>query len=570
MHQWKDNRRFATPEDVDEFVATLEAYERGELSTAAFQSFRLLRGVYGQRQADQHMLRVKIPQGILAGAQLRVAADVAERHANGRCHITTRQNLQFHFIAMDDVEDALRRFESVGITTREACGNAVRNITACHHAGVGRNEPFDVSPYAEGLTRALLRTPLAQALPRKFKIAFSCATDDCARADIHDIGLRPVVDGGRRGFQIIVGGGLAVSPQLAWSYTDFLPESELVRFVRAVLTVFDRHGDRQHRHRARLKYLIRRIGIDTFRQHVEAARTAIANLPPLDLPDAGNQPSLAGGRPRLAAATTPPGAGFADWSVTNVEPQRQAGYCIVTALVPRGDLDARQLRGLAELVDELGDGELRLTANQNAALRWIALDDRAAVHTRLAMLGLAGAHPGGAHDPVSCPGADSCKLAVTASRALASTVASAFAATDSPARAWSVKISGCPNSCGHHHVADIGLHGAVRKAGGRLVPVYQLHVGGGADGSGTRFGTAVVKIPARRVVEAIRRLERLYEAQRRPDESPHQFLRRLDASVARAALADLADTARLADDDHIDLGSDAPFQVVIAEGECAS
>ena len=580
-------RRFATEEDLAEFVRTLEAYERGEISPEAFKTFRLNRGIYGQRQDDVQMIRVKIPQGILNGTQLRALGRVARSWTRGLGHVTTRQNVQFHFVKMDNVPAAQRTLADAGLTTREACGNTVRNITACPMSGVCPDEPFDVTPYGEALTRFFLRNPICQALPRKFKIALSGCPDDCAMAAFHDIGLiaRARDAGGRRdvGFKVVVGGGLSVSPQNAWVLHEFLPPERLLPVCEAIVRVFDRAGNRRNRNQARMKYAIRKMGFETFRAEIDKELAGLdqARDPGIDR-YAGPAPEERAGvaadlHDRTAAGGDP---AFRDWARTNARPQRQRGTSMAFVTLPRGDVTSEQFDRLADLVETLADGQLRTAVDQNLLIRWIRSEDLPRVHAALAGMGLGQGEAGRLLDPTSCPGAESCKIAVTGSRELALALkgslleAAGNGGRDLVAAASDlrVKISGCPNSCGQHHIGGIGFHGAARHAGDRAIPAYQIFLGGSVDAEGAHFGRRSVKIPARRVPRAMIRLLTLFRDERRPGEPALAFFKRVELDRVNTVLADLTacTPADLADDDDRDLGSDVPFRVEMGEGECAS
>jgi sulfite reductase beta subunit-like hemoprotein len=581
-------RRFASPKDLEEFVTTLEAYERGEIGPDEFRTFRLTRGIYGQRQDDVQMIRVKIPQGILNGGQLRALAVVARDHSRGFGHVTTRQNVQFHFVKMAAVPKAMEAIDAAGLTTREACGNTVRNITACPMAGVCPDEPFDVTPYGEALTRFFLRNPICQALPRKFKIALSGCPTDCAMGAMHDIGIiaRTREADGRReiGFKVVIGGGLAVSPQNAWVLHEFLPPERLLPVCEAVVRVFDRTGNRKNKGQARMKYAIRKLGFETFRAEIEKE---LASLQPTRDPGIGTifiedaRPERPEAPADLHEVITHSGTpAFRAWAATNTRPQRQNGYSMAFVTLPRGDFTAGQMEGLAALVEAHGNGTLRTTQDQNLLLRWVKSEELPAVYRALESIGLGLGDAGRLLDPTSCPGAESCKIAVTGSRELALAVKNSLTAAAgnggkdlvAAAADLRIKISGCPNSCGQHHVAGIGFHGAAKHAGARAVPAYQMLLGGSVDGEGAHFGRRSVKIPARRVPEALTRLLALYRDERAPDETALAFFKRVDLERVNTALADLASFSDqdLREDDYKDLGSDRPFTIEVGEGECAT
>jgi sulfite reductase beta subunit-like hemoprotein len=587
VHSKATERRFASEKDIREFVTTLEAYERGEIRPDEFKTFRLNRGIYGQRQDDVQMIRVKIPQGVLTASQIRALAAVARDYSRGFCHVTTRQNVQFHFVKMAVVPKAMEALETVGLTTREACGNTVRNITACPMAGVCPTEPFDVTPYGEALTRFFLRNPICQALPRKFKIAFSGCPTDCSMGAMHDIGViarSREVDGRREiGFKIVIGGGLSVSPQNAWVLHEFLPPERLLPVCEAVVRVFDRTGNRKNRGQARMKYAIRKLGWEAFKAEIDKE---LAGIAPERDPEAGRygeeqpparQDAPEGLHARVAAAGP---AAFRAWAATNARPQRQRGYSMAFVTLSRGDVTAEQLDGIATLVENLGNGTLRTAQDQNLLVRWIRSEDLPALHRGLVALGLGSGEAGRLLDPTSCPGAESCKIAVTGSRELALAVkrtledAAGNGGRDLIAAAADlrVKISGCPNSCGQHHVAGIGFHGAAKNAGARAVPAYQMFLGGSVDGDGAHFGRRSVKVPARRIPEAMTRLLALFRDERQEGETALAFFKRVDLERVNATLADLTTFAEadLREEDYTDIGSDVPFQVEVGEGECAT
>jgi sulfite reductase (NADPH) hemoprotein beta-component len=598
---------FANTSEIDEFVATLESYERGELTAEQWRKYRLVRGLYGQRQAeDAQMLRVKIPQGVLNGEQLYALADVADRYSRGFGHITTRQNVQFHFMPLSTVEPAMRHLADAGLTTREACGNSVRNIVACPYAGVSLDELFDVTPYAEALTRYLLRHPLSSSLPRKFKIAFEgCASEDHAFTSINDIGWRAALapDGsGRRGFRVTVGGGTAIMCRSGSTLQEFLPASDLFALAEAVIRVFHAHGDYEHKQRNRMKFLIKTMGWEGFRDAVdrELAGQRSAGVPPLpfdpEAPPVEDPPVSSGAPPpgvidvaALVAASATRGPGIpprtqpqdgnpgrerSAWLASNVRRQKQAEFNIVTVTLPLGDISGGQLRALAALAESYADGLVRITPDQNVMLRWVRGGQLPGLYRRLAAAGLAEAGAGSITDVTSCPGAESCKLAVTQSRGLARLVRESFADErgQSAAADVKIKISGCPNGCGQHHVAGIGFQGSIRKVGDRAVPQYFVMIGGGAGPEGASFGRLTAKIPARRVPEAIQRLVQLYQQERTARETATAFFARVDQAQARAVLADL-EPLTLADarpEDFIDPGDDRAFVPDVQEGECSA
>jgi sulfite reductase (NADPH) hemoprotein beta-component len=595
---------FTDPSDLDEFVEMLGKFERGELGAEAWRQFRLLRGTYGQRQADAHMQRIKIPQGILSADQLDALAEVAEAHSRGFAHVTTRQNVQLHFVTARGAEAAMRRIAEVGITTREACGNSVRNITACPLAGVARDEVFDPTPYADALTRHLLRHPLSSSLPRKFKVAFEGCPVDHAAASIHDLGFfARIAPDGRRGFLVRAGGGTATVPVSGQVLAELLPAAEVLELSEAVIRVFHRLGDRVHRHANRMKFLIRKLGFEGFRAEVEAERARVgaegaprlpfdperppeerapegSRPPPPPLPELAAQvraqvPRGPGVVPPVEPDLAPTAAALAAFGRTNVVPQRQEGFVVVHVVLPLGDATSAQLRALAALARAHADGAARLTLEQDVLLRWVRREDVPALHAGLAAAGLARDGARTAANVTTCPGAESCKLAVTQSRGLgrlleAHVRANPALAAETPG--LDLKVSGCPNGCGQHHVSAIGFQGSARKVGGKAVPQYFVLLGGGLGPEGARFGRLAAKIPARRVADALDRLVALYRAERREGEDAAAFFARVEPARARAALAELAELGpeTLRPEDLVDLGESAEFRPETGEGECAT
>lgn len=595
---------FAEEADIDEFVDVLGRYERGEISSDDWRKFRLVRGTYGQRQDDVQMLRVKIPQGILTREQLIALADVAERYSRGFGHITTRQNVQFHFLKLANVETVMRRLAEAGLTTREACGNSVRNITACPYAGVSADEVFDVTPYAEALTRYLLRHPLSAVLPRKFKIAFEGCRHDHAFASVNDIGWWADIQerDGRpaRGFRVTVGGGTSIMCRSGATLFDFEPVEEIFNVAEAIVRVFRRLGDYEHKQRNRMKFLIKALGWERYAEEVrrtlgevraergpglpleeepeEAAPDWDRPAPPAAVDLAARAASTVRGPgivPRVAPALHVDSAAFNDWIGTNVQAQKQPGHAMVTARVPLGDLTAGQFHVLADLTLAFGDGTVRTTPDQNLVFRWVPRSALRELYRHLAAAGLGDSNASTIADVTSCPGAESCRLAVTQSRGLGRTLTDFFdLRPDLVAMAPDahVKISGCPNGCGQHHVATIGFQGSIRKLGSRAVPQYFVLVGGAVATSGANFGRVAAKIPARRIDHAVERLLNLYRDERHAGESAEAFFVRVDLAVVKGRLADLEQLsdADAREDDFIDLGETHAYRPEVLDGECSA
>jgi sulfite reductase (NADPH) hemoprotein beta-component len=593
---------FADERDIDEFVEKLGQYERGELSAEAWRKFRLVRGTYGQRQDNVQMMRIKIPQGIVTGPQMRALADASAKYSRGFGHITTRQNVQFHFVLLKNAEPMMRDLAATGLTTREACGNSVRNITSCPYAGVEHSEIFDVTPYAETMTRYFLRHPLADKLPRKFKIAFEGCPEDHAYVAIHDLGWHARVVDGKRGFRLTIGGGTSIMPLSGYLLYEFLPAEQMLEVAEAIVRVYHRLGDYEHRQRNRMKFLIKALGWDRWKAHYDEALAAVraeggvrwptepATVPVEGAPDwqpaepptleavaaQANSTQLRG--PGIHPGTvnlTPLPDTYLRWMRNNVGLQKQPGYCHVTVRLPLGDFTAGQMRVLADLAEAYGDGTMRVTVQQNVLYRWVKKESLDAFYARLTAAGLGAPDALRLSDVVSCPGAESCKLAVTQSRGLGRVLTEHL--SEHPelvdlVPSGDIKISGCPNGCGQHHIASIGFQGSVRKVAGKAVPQYFVMVGGGCAEDGGHFGKVVAKIPVNRLTTAVDRLLDLYKEQRRGDENLGAFFRRIPPAVATERLKDLGELLpnAIEPEDYIDLGETQAFNPEVMEGECAS
>jgi sulfite reductase beta subunit-like hemoprotein len=593
---------FGNKRDIDEFVEVLGRYERGEISPDDWRRFRLLRGTYGQRQDGVQMLRIKIPQGIVTGQQLRALGDVAEKYSRGFGHITTRQNVQYHFVLLKDAERAMRDLEQVGMTTREACGNSVRNITSCPYAGVSHDEVFDITPYAEAMTRYFLGHPLSGVLPRKFKIAFEGCPTDHALASIHDLGWFARIVNGQRGFRLTIAGGTSILPISGYLLYEFLPVEQMFEVAEAIVRVYHRYGDYEHRQRNRMKFLIRQLGWDGWRAKYDEALAEVRKeggvpfklnpeaLRPETAPDwpPADAPSIEQVK-RTAAKVEVHGPGilpgtvtlqtFSDsylsWMHSNVGLQKQGGFVHVTVRLPLGDMTAGQMYVLADLAEAYSDGTARLTIEQNVLYRWVKIASLKDLYERLQAAGLGAAGANTLADVVSCPGAESCRLAVTQSRGLGRILTEHLDSRPefvALVENGDIKISGCPNGCGQHHIAAIGFQGSVRKVGDQAVPQYFVLVGGGSTESGAQFGRVVSKIPVRRITTAIDRLLTLYQGKREAGESLGAFYRRVPPALATDALKDLAQLlpGETTSQDLVDLGDTTAFEMVVMDGECAS
>jgi sulfite reductase (ferredoxin) len=603
----------ALAEEIDVYETQIELRRTGKLDEKIFAETRLRRGVYGQRydNGQRHdgietralaypssdltkgpstmwdapgMQRIKIPFGAVTADQLETLADLAEEYSDSIVHVTTRQDFQLHFVHLEDTPSIMRRLAAAGVTTREACGNTVRNVTACPRAGVCPDESFDVTPYARALAYYLLGHKDAQDFGRKFKISFSgCADNACALAHMHDIGLVAATradSGGpaRRGFAMYVGGGLGAVPYQAKLFYDFVGEQELLPTAQAICRVFARLGEKRNRARARLKFLVAKLGLDEFRRLVEEER---AIIPPderwtsyLDELDATSEaPPLAG-----AAVGAPVAAGgaFLRWRETNVAPQKQDGWFMATVCLPLGDATSRQLRELAAIARAYNGGRLRTTVDQNFVLRWIAERDLPRLHADLAAAGLALPGASTLVDITACPGTDTCKLGISSSRGLASELRRRIEARnyqlDDAVKDLKIKISGCFNSCGQHHIADIGFYGVSRKVGNRTVPHFQVILGGQTQANAAAYGLATLALPSKAIPDAVERLCGLYVREREKGERFQAFIGRVGKARVRAALEDLAPVPAYAEDRsyYSDWGDPREYTIGdIGVGECA-
>jgi len=569
--------------DIDLFGSYAEKYIAGALSDDDFRAQRLRRGVYSQRQVGVHMIRTKIPGGMLTAAQMDRLADIADEFAGGKGHLTTRQNIQYHFVPLPQVAPLLHQLADVRLTTREACYNTVRNVTACPLSGLLEDEVFDVRPYAQRVAFAFLHRELTDSMPRKFKIAFSGCKEDCMLGAIHDIGLRAVIRDGKRGFRMVVGGGLGPLPTEAQLLDEFVPEERLVNRCEAVLRLFNKHGNRKNKNKARLKFILRERGWDWVKEQIEKEYQDILTNGGIPTPEV--VPDGFGGfqsapPPLGTGSDLPPVLGsnghsdpaYELWLETNVREQKQRGYAMVTVKVKQGNLSGSQMHGLADLARTAGEGVLRVTVDQNVVLAYVPLRILRRVHAALHQIGLAGA---GAHeidDVTTCPGAYSCNLALTKSMNLGAALADAVQGYSDPeVKKLAIRVSGCPNSCGQHWIGDIGFYGNARKIDGKEVPYYLMLLGGGYDEGGImRFGTAVQSIPARLAPQAVRRVLDHFIANRQNGEKFRQYVLRNKVETFRLMTNDLVKPAETFPEMYRDWGDDVEYSLQLGRGECAS
>ncbi|HWQ55269.1 MAG TPA: nitrite/sulfite reductase [Bryobacteraceae bacterium] len=565
-------------DEIEAFRVKAEAFLAGQIPEDDFKPFRLRHGVYGQRQPGVQMVRVKIPSGLLTARQMEQLGNIADEFGGGRGHFTTRQNIQYHFVPLARVAPMMHRMADVGLTNREACYNTVRNITTCPMAGLSRNEVFDVRPYAQKLAYALLRKELTQNLPRKFKIAFDGCGGECVAGGINDIGLQARVRDGRRGFRMAIGGGLGPLPVEAKLLEEFLPEEQLLPKVEAVIRVFNQYGNRKNRNMARMKFVIRDRGWEWMKEAVEAAWAEIQLDGGLAWPESvpegfgGFQASTAEPVPLSLPPVIGNGSGaFEAWLESNTIEQKQPGLYAVVVRIEQGNLTGDQMRRLACL-SAAGDGLFRVGLDQNLVMGSIPRDRLRGVYAVLEQLSLAGAGAREISDVVTCPGAYSCNLALTKSMSMGPAMREAVESYGDPVvRRMSIKVSGCPNSCAQHWIADFGFYGNARKIDGREVPHYQMVLGGGYDAAGVlRFGMAVQSIPARLAPGAVRRVLDHFVANRVDGETFREYVLRHKVEFFRQFLADIAKPANPGPELFQDWGDDTPFTLQLGRGECAA
>ncbi len=563
--------------EIDIFETEISLRKQGKIDERVFAETRLRRGAYGQRydNGQRHngktmqrlgypsgeltkgpntmwdapgMQRIKIPAGGLSGEQLETLADLAEEYSDGIAHVTTRQDVQLHYVHIDDTPSVMRRLAAAQITTREACGNSVRNVTACPYSGVCPDEKFDVTPYSRAMSKFLMGHPDTQNFGRKFKPSFSgCSQHACGLASMHDMGMVAVtqIENGqeKRGFEVQVGGGLGAVPYQAKLFDSFVPPEELLPLAQAISRVFARLGEKKNRSRARIKFLIQDLGIEKFKELVLEERKTLVPDPRWtelieDAEKDREAPLRPGGRAPLLGSES-----FLRWMKSNTRPQKQEGYTVVTIALPLGDITSNQLRSLAEIARRFTRETIRTTVEQNIVLRWVSQSDLLELHQALVAAGLGDPGAGSIVDIASCPGTDTCKLGISSSRGLAAELRKRLAEKnfqlDDSIVKLHIKISGCFNSCGQHHVADLGFYGVSRKMSGYAVPHFQVVLGGEWEHNGASYGLPVIAIPSKNIPEVVTRLTNRYAANRTNGESFREFIARTGKVELKRMLEDL-------------------------------
>ena len=557
--------------EIIDLEKKIYSFRNGQIDDERFRSLRLARGIYGQRQEGVQMIRIKLPYGKVSSEQLKRITEVSDKYSTGRLHITTRQDIQIHYVSLDRTPELWADLAKDDITLREACGNTVRNITASELAGVDVDEPFDVSPYAHGLFQYLLRNPICQEMGRKFKISFSSSDKDTALSYLHDLGFIPKIVNGEKGFKIMLGGGLGSQPHHAELLSEFVPVNQIIPTAEGIIRVFDRHGERTKRLKARLKFLVKELGRDEFLRLVDEEKKALPfhsyEIDTTAFEGAIAEPLLA-----VPSVTIDDVAAFEAWKKSNVIAQKQAGYVAIGVKVSLGDFYTDKARVLADLIKNYGANELRFSLRQNIVIRNIKEENLAFFYQELAKLEMVTLGYDTIGDITACPGTDTCNLGIASSTGIATELERVLA-TEYPQYAnntgITIKISGCMNACGQHNMAEIGFQGMSINSGKLVAPALQVLLGGGNLGNGQgRFADKVIKIPSRRGPEALRSILNDFEA----NANGESFLNYYDAKGETyffELLKPLSDVTNLTEADFVDWGNADNYVKAIGVGECA-
>ncbi|QHS57362.1 HEPN domain-containing protein [Mucilaginibacter sp. 14171R-50] len=560
-------------QDIIDLERKIRAFREGKIHDEKFRSLRLARGVYGQRQPGVQMVRIKLPFGKVTFKQLLKIADIADEYGSGNLHLTTRQDIQIHYVSLDRTPQLWAELEQDDITLREACGNTVRNVTSSPTSGIDPLEPFDVSPYAQATFEYFLRNPICQEMGRKFKISFSSSEADTAFSYIHDIGAIPTVnEAGERGFKILLGGGLGAQPLLASPVEEFLPEDQLIPYIEAIIRVFDRHGERNNRNKARLKYLIQKIGLDEVLRLAREERTALKVKSLKINRDAVPQPALPEDNVYSDVEITNPFR-YEQWLATNVFEQKQAGFYGVYIKVTVGDIPTAVARKLVAAIQPYAADEIRITQNQGLLLKYLRKEALPALYEGLNALNFATPGFDSVADVTTCPGTDTCNLGISNSMTMARVLEDLiYNEYDEfvTNRDIKIKISGCMNSCGQHGLAHIGFHGSSLKAGTKVLPSVQVMLGGGTVGNGVgRIAERVIKVPSKRATHVLRTVLDDYKTNSISEETFHAYYDRQGKDYFYRLLKPLADLTTLTDDEFVDWGHQETYVSAIGVGECA-
>jgi sulfite reductase (ferredoxin) len=562
--------------DILDLEKKISLFRNGKIDEEKFRSLRLARGIYGQRQEGVQMIRIKLPYGRVNAEQLNRICEVSDKYSTGRLHITTRQDIQIHYVSLDRTPELWAELDKDDVTIREACGNTVRNVTASETAGIDPNEPFDVTPYADATFSYLLRNPICQEMGRKFKISFSSSDEDTALSYLHDLGFIPKIktEGKSeiRGFKVLLGGGLGSQPRHGDVVYEFLPADQLIPFIEGVLRVFDRHGERAKRMKARMKFLINSLGVENFLQLVEEEKGALNHASyPISFEAYEAAQTLP--NPEVPSVSFDEDKDFNRWKLTNIMPQKQKGYVAIGVKIHLGDFRTEVARKLAKLIKEYAGNELRFTLRQNFLIRDVKQELVPYFYQELKQLGLAQYGYNSVGDITACPGTDTCNLGIASSTGAAEVMEKVIL-DEYPQylldKNLTIKISGCMNACGQHNMASIGFQGMSIKSGKSVLPALQVLLGGATLGNGIgRFADKVIKLPSKRGVKALRALLDDFGENAKNGEKYEAYYDRQGQMYFYEMLKPLASTDNIVEDDFIDWGNDEPYVKAIGVGECA-
>ncbi|MFD0941769.1 HEPN domain-containing protein [Pedobacter boryungensis] len=559
--------------DIIDLEKKINDFRSGKIHDERFRSLRLARGIYGQRQSGVQMVRIKLPFGKVTFKQFLRIADIADEYGSGNLHLTTRQDIQIHYVSLDRTPELWAKLEQDDVTIREACGNTVRNVTASPTSGIDPEEPFDVSPYAHAVFAYFLRNPICQEMGRKIKISFSSSDKDTAFSYIHDLGFIPKInENGERGFKVLFAGGLGAQPFLAAPIYEFLPEDQLIPFSESVLRVFDRYGERTNRNKARLKYLVQKLEIEEVLHLVKEEQLANkVKTFKIDL-TAVSQPVLPISQNYPPVEITNENH-YQHWLATNVFEQKQRGYFGVYVKVQVGDIKTDRARAFIRAIEPFVADEIRVTQNQGLLLKFVEENALPSLYNALFTIGFANAGFDSLADITTCPGTDTCNLGISNSMTLAEVLEEVIY-EDFPEFIYEknikIKISGCMNSCGQHGLAEIGFHGSSVKAEGKVVPAVQVMLGGGTVGDGVgRVAERVIKVPSKRATQVLHFILNDFKANNLVDENFHLYYDRKGKDHFYQLLKPLADLTTLKTEEFVDWGHEEVFQTAIGVGECA-
>lgn len=557
--------------EIIDLEKKIYSFRNGQIDDERFRSLRLARGIYGQRQEGVQMIRIKLPYGKVTSEQLKRITEVSDKYSTGRLHITTRQDIQIHYVSLDRTPELWSELAKDDITLREACGNTVRNITGSELAGVDVNEPFDVSPYAHGMFQYLLRNPICQEMGRKFKISFSSSDEDTALSYLHDLGFIPKIKDGQKGFKVVFGGGLGSQPAHAELLSEFIPVNQIVPTAEGIIRIFDRYGERAKRMKARMKFLIKEIGKDVFLDLVEKEKKAIA-FETYEIDTTAFDGPITAPLLEVPQVTIDDATAYEAWKASNVIAQKQAGYFAIGIKVLLGDFYTDKARLLADLIKNYGANELRFSLRQNIVIRNIKEENLPFFYQELAKLDMVALGYNTIGDITACPGTDTCNLGIASSTGIADELEKVIKAEYpkySNNQEIEIKISGCMNACGQHNMSAIGFQGMSINSGKLVAPALQVLLGGGRLGNGEgRFADKVIKIPSRRGPDALRYILNDFDA----NGNGSTFLDYYDAKGEKyfyEFLKPLADVTNLTEADFVDWGNADNYVKAVGVGECA-